>query len=125
MGFERFDVNVAGFVPRGLGEQGVDHADHRRTVLGVEQVSDFRHVLHQAVEVDFVFCCANHSGGAACIGVGRGEQAVEFIVAHAPERRLTELPPHLADRPAGGRWAYGQHAVAQQNALGLGPGVGQ
>jgi hypothetical protein len=125
MGFERFDVDVAGLVACGLGQQCVDHANHRRAVLSVEQVGDFRHVLHQAVEVDFVFCCADHCRRAAGVGIGSGEQTVEFVIAHPLNRSRTKLPPRLADRPARRRRANGQHAITQQNPLRLGPGVRQ
>jgi hypothetical protein len=58
--------------------------------------------LHQAVEVDFVFGGADHCGGAAGVGVGAGEQAVEFVIAHVLQARLAELAVDFADGPAGG-----------------------
>ncbi|MNS29856.1 hypothetical protein D3C72_618740 [compost metagenome] len=125
MGFERFDVDVAGLVARRLGEQGIDHANHRRAVLSVEQVGDFRHVLHQSIKVDFVFRRAHHRCRTAGVGIGSGEQAIEFVIAHALNRGRAKLTPRLADRPARRRRAHGQHAIAQQNPLRLGPGVRQ
>ncbi|KAA8551405.1 hypothetical protein FX984_03900 [Pseudomonas marginalis] len=122
-------MDITGLVPRGLGKQGVDHADHRRAVLGVEQVGDLGHVLHQAVKVDLVFRRSHHGGGAARIGISTGEEAIEFVVAYLLEVGLAELAPYFADGPTGGGGADGeQHAVgagAQEDALGFGPGVGQ
>ena len=102
MGFVGFDVDVAGLVAGGLGEQGVDHADDWRAVLGVEQVGDLGHILHQAVEVYLVFSRADDGGGATSVGVGTGEQAVEFVIAYLFEVGLAELAVDFADRPAGG-----------------------
>ncbi|MNZ92510.1 hypothetical protein D3C78_1115370 [compost metagenome] len=42
------DVDVAGAVARGLGEQGVEHADDGRVVGGLQQVFHGRQVLHHA-----------------------------------------------------------------------------
>jgi len=94
-------MDITGLIAGGLGQQGVDHADHRRAVLSVEQVGDLGHVLHQAVEVDFVFGGTDHRSGAAGVGIGAGEQAVEFVVAHLFKAALAELTLHFADRPAG------------------------
>lgn len=68
MGLEGLDVDVAGLVARGLGQQRVDHADHRRAILGVEQIGDLGDIVHQAVEVDLALRRADHRRGAAGIG---------------------------------------------------------
>ena len=68
MGLEGLDVDVAGLIARGLGQQRVDHADHWRAILGVEQVSDLGDIVHQAVEVDLALRRADHRRGAAGIG---------------------------------------------------------
>ncbi|VVN68107.1 hypothetical protein PS687_05359 [Pseudomonas fluorescens] len=101
MGFVGFYVDITRLIAGGLGEQGVDHADHRGAVLGVEQIGDFGHVLHQAVEVHLILRSTDHSSGAAGIGIGTGEQAVEFVVAYLLNRRLTELALDFTDGPAG------------------------
>ena len=129
MGLEGLDVDVAGLIARGLGQQRVDHADHWRAILGVEQVGNLGDIVHQAVEVDLALRRADHRRGAAGIGVGAGQQGVELVVADALQAGQLMPLAHLADRPAGRPRADQQGramlARPQQGALRLGPGVGQ
>ncbi len=69
------DVDVAGGLAHGLGEQRVDHADDRGVVLGFEQVFDRRQLGHELGEVDLLAHVGHHVGGVAVgagIGLGRG-----------------------------------------------------
>ena len=42
MALEGFDMDVAGAIARGLGQQGIEHADNGRVVRGFQQVFDGR-----------------------------------------------------------------------------------
>jgi len=49
---ERFDMDVRGVVAHRLGQQGVDEADDRRSILALEQVSLLGQVLGKEIEID-------------------------------------------------------------------------
>ena len=95
MRLERLDVDVAGAVARGLGEQGVDHADDGRVVLGVEQVRDSGiSCINRSRSTSF--SAARHGGGIAGVGVGRRQQGPSSASAvwrsgTGPWRRRTSV----------------------------------
>ena len=80
-------------------EQGVDHADDGRVVLGVEQVRDFRHLVHQPVQVNLVLGRADHGGGIAGVGVGRRQQGLQFGVGGLAQRHRAMAAAHFGDGP--------------------------
>ena len=59
-----FDVDVAGPVPRGLHQQGVEHADDGRVGRGFQQVFHGGQLLHHAAQIGFAFHLAHHQGRA-------------------------------------------------------------
>ena len=56
----RLDVNVAGAVARGLGQERVQHANNRRIVRGVKQVGNRGQLLHDARQVSVGFNLVYH-----------------------------------------------------------------
>jgi len=74
---EGFNVNIGGPISGCLSEQGIDHPDDGRVVLGLEQIFDTRQVLHQTREIQITLNLIHHRGGRAfllCIG-GRDRSA--------------------------------------------------
>ncbi|MCY1246291.1 hypothetical protein D9M72_595100 [compost metagenome] len=122
-------MHVARAVARGLREQRVDHADHGRVVLRVEQVGDGRNVLHQPRQVDLLLHGADHRSGIAGFGVALGEQAVHLRIADLPQRQPAQQAARLDHGPAGRARAHceeGRVAVAlHRDALAASPGLGQ
>lgn len=135
MGLERLDVQIAGAITCGLRQQRVDHADHRRIILRVQQIGDFRHVLHQPVQIDFALGGTDHGSGVAAVTVllsqpllpRRGIQCLEgqrsmpaAQFGHSPrcgidgtqQHRLTaNLGQHhpMAAHPGVRQWRGGAH----------------
>ena len=69
--FKRFDVNVRCAVARGLRQQGVDHADDRRVVFGLQEILDVRDLLHHSRDIEFTFDVTNDLlRRAALIAIG-------------------------------------------------------
>ena len=71
----------------GLGEQGVDHADDRRIVLGVEQVLYRGQLSHQLLEVDLLTDVSDDIGGVAF------PAAVDFRELDIEPRAFDALQP--------------------------------
>ncbi|MNU57728.1 hypothetical protein D3C71_468530 [compost metagenome] len=129
VGFERFDVDIAGAVARGLREQRIDHADDGRVVLRLQQVRHLGHVLQQAVQVDLVFRHAHDGRGVLRMTVGRRQQRLQSLVIDLRERDVAMAAADLAHGPIGRARADGQlrlpPAQRQDRALRASPGIGQ
>ena len=106
-GFIRFDVNVGGAFAHGLREQGVNHADDGRVVLGFQQVFDRRQVGHQLREVEvFVDVGENFGGVVAAAAVRFGQPCVKVGRRNAREfERFAQRAPHFGQRSGRGRAA--------------------
>ena len=129
MGLERFDMQIAGAIACGLCQQRVDHADHRRIVLSIQQIGDLRHVLHQPVQIDFAFGGTDHGSGITAVTVlltqpllpGRGIQCLE--------RKRAMPPAQLGHGPRCGIVRSQQHRLAtgfgQHHAVAAHPRVRQ
>ena len=125
-----FDVNVAGAVPCGLGQQGIEHADDGRIVRGFQQVLDGWQVLHHARQVGVAFDLADHRCGARfALGIGgadalhQGWRGLGLNLAHRV------FAHHLAHTTAQRRRVQPQRELArlllEQHLLGAGKSVGQ
>ena len=126
------DVDVAGLLAHGLGQQGVDHADDRRVVLGVEKVFDGRQLGHQLGEVDLLADVVDHGGGVAVgAGISFGNAGFEGGARDALDvQRHAEVAAHFGEGRQIGPFAQDQLGVlgapgGDENAVGLGKGVGQ
>ena len=62
-GFKRLDVDVRSIVTHGLGQQGVNHADHRRIIFCIKQVFGLRQVVHQLREIHVHLNITHHGSG--------------------------------------------------------------
>ena len=124
------DVNVAGAVPCGLGQQGIEHADDGRIVRGFQQVLDGWQVLHHARQVGVAFDLADHRCGARfALGIGgadalhQGWRGLGLNLAHRV------FAHHLAHATAQRRRVQPQRELArlllEQHLLGAGKSVGQ
>ena len=130
--FVGLDVDVAGGLAHGLGEQRVDHADDRRVVLGFEQVFDGRQLGHELGEVDLLAHVGNDLGGVAVgAGIGLGEARLEGGAGDVLDLQgQAQAAAHLGQGLEAGALAQQQLGVlgplpGHQNAVGLGEGVGQ
>ena len=94
MRLERLEVDVGRAFARGLGEERVDEADDRRVVLGLEQVLDLGHVLHQAREIERRIDLVDDARRRAVVGrVRLRDRLLERVAgdhddAQQPERAL-------------------------------------
>ena len=134
--FIRLNVDVAGPVPCGLGEQGVEHADDGRIITGFQQVFDRGQLLHHARQVGFGLDFADHGGcGGRAVGlpariglVDALQQVVKAAVLHLKIDHA-EFAGHLGQCRAVTLMAPGQGVgvtvVFQQQSAGFGKGVRQ
>ena len=130
--FVGFDVDVAGGLAHGLGEERVDHADDRRVVLGFEEVFDGGQLGHELGEVDFLAHVVDHRGGVAVgAGIGFGQPCLEGGAAEVFDaQRLAEGASDFGEGFEVGAFAQQQFGVVgalpgDEAAVGLGEGVGQ
>src|SRR3546814_4875055 len=101
MRLERLYMYVAGTIARSLSEQRVDHADDGRIVAGLEQVFDLRHVLHQAIKIDFVGCGIHDFGSVARLCIRSGQERIQFFIGHLPYRQRTVVAADFGQCPSG------------------------
>ncbi|KAG0733589.1 hypothetical protein G6F23_013202 [Rhizopus arrhizus] len=129
MGLERFDVQVAGAIACGLRQQCVDHADHRRVVLRVQQIGDFRHVLHQAVQIHFTFSGTDHRCGIAAVTILLTQPLLPRCGFQCLERQRAVPAAQFGHRPGGGFGSAQQYrltaGLGQHHAMAAHPGIRQ
>src|SRR3546814_7574479 len=129
MRLERLYMYVAGTIARSLSEQRVDHADDGRIVAGLEQVFDLRHVLHQAIKIDFVGCGIHDFGSVARLCIRSGQERIQFFIGHLPYRQRTVVArseEHTSELQSLMRISYAvfcltkkthQHSISNTNRL--------
>ena len=124
------DVDVAGAVLGGLRQQRVEHADDRRVVGGFQQILHGGQVLHHAAQVDRALDLADDRRGAGlAAGIGLGD-ALGQTLGGLQLDRIDRMQAHdLGQRGARCLGIGPQHqalaVVLEQQALRLGPGIGQ
>ncbi|KAG0921546.1 hypothetical protein G6F32_015053 [Rhizopus arrhizus] len=127
MRLEGLDVDIAGAVARRLREECIDHADHRRVVLRLQQVRHLGHVLQQPVQIDLVFGHAHDGRRVLGMAVGGRQQGLQRLGVDVRQRDIAVAAPDLAHRPIGGARAARQlhlpRTQRQHGALGARPGT--
>ena len=128
--FVGFDVDIAGTVPRGLGQQRVEQANDRRIIGGLQQVLDRRQLLHHAPEVGVGFNLTGYPRGARLpLRVGGADALHQLFGGHRLHGMHRVLAQHLAHRAARGGGVQHQRlpgaVVLQQQLVLPGKGVGK
>ena len=96
--FERFDMDIRCSFAQCLGQQRIDHADHRRIIGRFEQVFDRRHVQHQLVQVEIGFVFIDHLRRvAAGSGIGFCDRRFEFGSRHSFQPDPSETAADFGD----------------------------
>ena len=129
MGLERLDMQVAGAIACSLCQQRVDHADHRRIVLCIQQIGDLRHVLHQSVQIDFAFGGTHHGSGIAAVTVLLAQPLLPGGGLQHLERQRSMPAAQFGYGPRRGVGGAKQHRLAarlgQHHPMTAHPGVRQ
>ena len=105
MALEGFNMDVASAIARGLGQQGVEHADDRRVVRGFQQVFDGRQVLHHAREVGLALHFTDHRCRTGfALGIGGADalhQLGRAMVLHCGHRVFAHYLAQAAGQRGG------------------------
>ena len=125
-----FDVNVAGAIACGLGEQGVEHADDGRVVRGLQQVFNGRQLLHHAAEVGVALHLAHHRRCAGlALGIGCADTLRQCACAMALHLSHRIFAQRLANACGQGCWLHMQGQALcilfQQQLLAACKSIGQ
>jgi len=128
------DVDIAGSIARGLGEQRIEHANDGRVVLSLEQVFDGGQLLHHARQVHIGLYLADHGGCARfALRIGAADVLHQIRLGQILDRQwqvaLGVLAHHLADCRAVAARAKPQsqpgRVLAQQQSVAACEGVRQ
>ncbi|MNS74569.1 hypothetical protein D3C72_1080500 [compost metagenome] len=124
------DMDVAGSITRGLGQQGVEHADDGRITCGFQQVLHRRDVLHHARKIGAFLHFADHGGGVRfAVRVGSADALGQLGIGQLGQMLDRKLAQHLGQCGAIGHRAVPQQVLAgiffQQQLAAARKGIGQ